>query len=193
MSAVSVTPGVVSVSAYIYGLFDPHTTELRYIGKAKNVHRRLALHLCPTQLRPKTHKNHWIKSLLSVGRKPEVSVFEEVVLERWEEAEKFWIEYFQFLGCRLTNGTSGGDGLHDPSPETRWRCGSSNRGKKLTFSPEHRAKIAVANRERAKNPEWLKQAKENLSIHRNKNGHSWRVESRQKASESARNRKVGLR
>ncbi len=49
----------------VYGLIDPRTGELRYIGKAQNLTRRLRQHLQPSELRANTYKVHWIKELLS--------------------------------------------------------------------------------------------------------------------------------
>lgn len=174
----------------IYGLIDPRSKECRYVGKAKDAVKRGYLHVCESQLRRKTYKNHWVKSLLREGHRPEMIILEETTPANWKEAEIFWISYLRFLGARLTNATSGGDGVHDPSPETREKMGDSCRGKKRTFTSEHKAKIAAANRERATDPVWLAQARENLEKNRNVNGHAWKAESRLKASAAQQRRSM---
>ena len=151
----------------IYALLDPRTRACRYVGKSKHATVRGYQHLCASQLAPATHRNRWIKSLLSIGLKPEVVVLEETSSAEWQEDEMFWIAYLKGLGADLTNATAGGDGLHEPSPETREKIGAAGRGKRKTFTPEHRAKIAAANRERAKNPIWLEAARATLAKHRN--------------------------
>lgn len=176
----------MSEAVSIYGLIDPRTNECRYVGKAKDAVKRGYLHVCESQLRPKTYKNHWIKSLLREGQRPEMVILEETTPANWKEAEIFWISYLRFLGARLTNATSGGDGVHDPSPETREKMGAASRGKKRNFSEEHKAKIAAANRRRAKDPAWLCRARDNLAKYRNVTGHAWSLESRDKASKSAK-------
>ena len=63
---------------YIYGLTDPRTGELRYIGKTKNsLKYRLMRHV---RYRDKgsVHKNSWIGLLERDGLRPEIFVIEEV-------------------------------------------------------------------------------------------------------------------
>lgn len=178
----------MSATAYIYGLCDPRNGHLRYIGKSRHWKRRSYEHVCASHLKAKSHKNHWIKGLLAVGEQPEAFVIEEVPAERWQDAEQEWIAYFRYIGADLTNSTSGGDGTDELSAEARRRIGDSCRGIKRTFSPEHKAKIAAANKAKAKDPAWLLKARENLALIRNHDGHSWSEESRQKASISAKAR-----
>lgn len=163
--AATMQPQTVS----IYGLIDPRTNQLRYVGKTKRStsHRRYE-HVCASHLKAKSHKNHWIESLLRDGERPESVVLEEVTESEWEEAESFWIQYMKFIGCNLVNSTSGGDGVHNPSAEIREKIGAASRGKKRTFSEEHRAKLAAANRLRAQNPEWC--AAISRRMRGNKNG-----------------------
>ncbi len=139
----------------IYGLCDPVDLELRYIGKAKDPVRRYYLHLCDSQLRRRSHRNNWIKRLLKNGEKPVLVTLDMGVRgEEWQDRERFWIRFARSTGCSLTNATDGGDGLSNPSAETRFKCGSSNRGKRMVFTDEHKAKIAAANRERWADPTW---------------------------------------
>jgi hypothetical protein len=96
----------------IYGLVDPRTQELRYVGKTKHTPViRLNEHIAECYRRKKNlHRLNWIKSLLREGLQPDIFVLEEVRKEDWQVAEKFWIAYFKMLGANLVNATIGGDG-----------------------------------------------------------------------------------
>lgn len=113
--------------AYIYGLIDPISNQLRYVGyTAKTLEWRLETHWRERK-RNLTHKNNWIKSLWDEYKvKPNIICLEEVSETEWDEAENFWISYFNFIGSDLTNGTVGGLGR--------------KKGSKL--SEEHKKKIS---------------------------------------------------
>lgn len=109
---------------YIYTLVDPITHEVRYVGKTVNLSKRMYQH---TYLKCATHTSKWIKSLSEF---PQVVIVDEVTND-WEEAEKFWISYFKFMGANLTNLKSGGDSPHGwkHSEETKAKIKASNVGK----------------------------------------------------------------
>lgn len=96
----------------IYGLLDPNTKELRYIGYTSNQKSRYMAHHSLSKLRIISHKNNWIKSLIAKDQKAEM-----IILERYQtavellEAEIDLIAYYKFIGCNLTNSTLGGDGF----------------------------------------------------------------------------------
>jgi len=115
---------------YIYTLSDPLTGEVRYVGKTTNIKQRFENHL---RERKNTHKINWIKSLAARGLKPELcelEVFESGDDSDWQNAEKFWISYLRFLGCRLCNLVEGGIGGQSPSIETRLKMSKCRLGKK---------------------------------------------------------------
>lgn len=176
----------------IYGLFDPRDGELRYVGKAKNPAKRLIEHMFDSQLKSKTHRNHWLKTLKVGGLKPMMVVLEKCESSVWQQCEIFWIRFCKRMGCDLVNSTDGGEGGFNPSPETRYKMGAGHRGKKLVFSEEHKRKIGVANRARAKDPEWLKTARENLARNRSKGGHPWSDASKKRGSDAAKKRQALL-
>lgn len=94
---------------YIYGLREPDTQLIRYIGKTNDPHRRWLNHLCE---KSKTHRANWIRSLERRGLRPEIVVIEEVHgAWPWQESEKFWIAYAKSNGWPLVNMTAGGDGV----------------------------------------------------------------------------------
>ena len=102
---------------YIYTLNDEND-EPRYIGKTVNPKKRMIRHLSPYYLKPITHKNNWIKEMLSNNLKPEMRLIEVYNDEKtWQEAEIHFIAFYKKIGCDLTNATDGGDGA---------ACGSKN-------------------------------------------------------------------
>ncbi|OHD16052.1 MAG: hypothetical protein A2Y38_12385 [Spirochaetes bacterium GWB1_59_5] len=155
-------------TTYIYGLIDPRTQQLRYVGKASNPTTRLSGHLQDTKpKRPNTYKSSWLKGLTSAGLLPEVVSLESVSIDEWKEAEIWWIAYVKSLGCKLTNGTIGGDGVM-ATPEVRAKMVAANRGRKhgsiarlnmskaqlgKIRSPEHRAAISVGQLGKPRSPE----------------------------------------
>jgi len=95
----------------IYKLIDPKTNQIRYIGKTKKtLRKRLYEHLTKRNLTPKTHKNNWIKQLLSEGLKPIIETIEIVTELNWKEREIYHIKKLKSDGIKLTNTTDGGDG-----------------------------------------------------------------------------------
>jgi hypothetical protein len=117
----------VEVRCWIYGLCDPETGELRYVGRTDDVRRRFAVHL--SAARTSGHKSRcaaWIKSLLLQGKEPEVDVLDYVPADQAHHMEREYIALWRYLiGDRLTNLTDGGDGLLNPSPEVRARMSAA--------------------------------------------------------------------
>ena len=133
----------------VYGLIDPRTGELRYVGKSCSGLARPRQHLCPKQS-PVTHRGSWITGLLRDGMKPEIEIIEvHDSASSLADAERFWIAYFRFVGCRLTNHTDGGDGvvghLHSTEAKAKIRA-----RRKLQVMKKHthesRARIALAHK-----------------------------------------------
>lgn len=98
----------------IYGMIDPLTNELRYIGKTylrpgltvkESLNKRLLGHLKSRKI---TYHSRWVKGLLAVKEIPEIFLIEKVGVS-WADAEKFWISYFKTIGSKLTNTTEGGE------------------------------------------------------------------------------------
>lgn len=132
------------MATYIYALTEPDTGEIRYIGKSIRPLGRLADHCNDPS---KTHRTNWIQSLLSNGKRPGMVVLEEVADgDRWQDVERAWIARGRSAGWRLTNCTSGGDGVSDLPPESRERIVAAWRGRK--HRPESLAKMSISNRGR---------------------------------------------
>jgi predicted Fe-S protein YdhL (DUF1289 family) len=95
----------------IYTLKNPRTDEVRYVGWTKRTPaKRLRNHLMESVNGPRTYKNRWLFSLLSIGLRPVIETVESGSGDGWAEAEKRWIARFKAAGARLTNATDGGDG-----------------------------------------------------------------------------------
>lgn len=86
----------------IYGLIDPITNQLRYIGKSNNIKARYREHLINAKNK-KTHRDNWIYSLLIKNKKPELLIIDVIPIEEWKYWELFYINYYLFIGCNLTN------------------------------------------------------------------------------------------
>lgn len=110
---------------HIYGLVDPFTREIRYIGKTiLNPSQRLCSHVSEARRsdidRRHYHKNRWISNLLAKGAYPEVIILETVLSDDWQDAEKRWIQKGRDLGWRLTNLSDGGEGTPGyPCPDEK--------------------------------------------------------------------------
>jgi hypothetical protein len=87
---------------FVYALTDPRTDEIRYIGLAKNVRRRLYHHMYYRG--GSSVKDSWIEQLLHDGLTPSVEVLETVEDENTaREREAYWIRYYSQRGEQLTN------------------------------------------------------------------------------------------
>lgn len=117
-------------AVYLYGLVDPRTDLLRYVGKTYSPKQRLKQHLKDGRLRPnRCHRSGWVRSLLNAGVEPEMVILEEVAADAWRKAETFWIGYLRYIGCDLVNSTGGGRGLDSFTAESRARMSASHTGK----------------------------------------------------------------
>lgn len=127
----------------IYGLVDPNTGHLRYIGLSKNIHKRFKDHLKIQRFRKikaTTHLYNWLRSL---DKQPELIIIE--LTDNLAESEQFYISYFKSLGCNLVNGTSGGDGVSGYifSQEQKKMISIKTKEGMARLSPEQYVKIAV--------------------------------------------------
>ncbi len=102
------------MKTFIYGLCDPDTNELRYIGKSNSPKKRILDHIysCNDSI---THKNNWIKSLLKENKKPILKILDQVPIIDWQMWETFYIKKYREEGHNLTNHSDGGNGTtqHD--------------------------------------------------------------------------------
>lgn len=131
----------------IYGLVDPESKQVRYVGKSVNgIVRAKAPHAAWCE--------NWRQSLFTRKLKPQIIILESFENDdHLDEREAFWIAHYRELGARLTNLTNGGEGRPGCklSPEHRAKLLVANTGRPC--SAETRAKIAGANRGKKRTPE----------------------------------------
>jgi DNA endonuclease I-like protein/GIY-YIG catalytic domain-containing protein len=95
---------------YIYVLIDPRNGEVRYIGQTRQLPtRRLSEHIWAANRKDSTtHKDNWIRSLLSNKCKPEIKTLKKVPVDQLNKAEESAIaECRHLIGKLLTNKSSG--------------------------------------------------------------------------------------
>lgn len=114
----------------VYGLVDPRSKEVRYVGWTSNIRRRMREHCCPKD-RERAYKDNWLRELKTSGLSPICITLETGNGDGYGEAEKHWIAKYRDSGVRLTNITDGGDGAtgHIKSIETRLKLSSALKGR----------------------------------------------------------------
>lgn len=143
---------IIGMAALIYALCDPDTEEVRYIGKTSaGIDDRMKNHLSMARRGDSAYKSRWIRTLLREGKNPEGVALELVYnKDSWEERERWWIRFCKDLGCRLTNGSAGGDGRTgykhtDEFKEIlRNRMMGNQYGKGKKWTPEQRKKMMAS-------------------------------------------------
>lgn len=135
---------------FIYGLIDPLTNELRYIGKSIKPKLRLRRHISDRN-KHDSYKDRWLRKLMLNNIKPELIIIDEVSKTEWEFWEIHYISYYKFIGCSLTNGTIGGD----QPPSTKGRKHNDISRQKMSES------------KLGKPIPWLNTGKERTKKHRN--------------------------
>lgn len=156
---------VVSKITIIYGLVDPLTNQLRYVGKTiSGMAKRLEGHIGNARRGLNQPCAHWVRSLLAKSRIPEIFEIEACAFGvDWEEAEQFWIENCRSLGCRLLNlSIGGGAGALGwrATEETKRRMSLKSKGR--IVSADARRKIGNANRGRPKTELQLRLSSERI-------------------------------
>lgn len=123
----------------IYGLVDPRTDEVRYIGRSSSGLNRPKSEASRLKYEP-GHKSNWIASLQALGLTYGIRVLEESAdAASLNGMERYWIAQAKGLGWRLTNMTIGGEGATGAkrTAETRAKLAASKIGKpKSTMTRE---------------------------------------------------------
>ena len=117
----------------IYGLQDPISLEIRYIGKSYRGINRAYQHACPSSLKEgNTPKNNWIKKLKNNNLKPKViiiEIFNSITNDELYKKEQDYIKQYPNL-LNLTDGGPGAIGRQS-SNETRKKMSESAKKRKL--------------------------------------------------------------
>ena len=130
------------MTVFIYGLYDPRTNALRYIGKTIDSKIRLMAHLCETT---NTHKNHWLRGLKKLSLKPEMRILETIENSDdndWQERERWWISAAFASGDPLTNLDAGGRSGLLKCEETRAKMSAAATGRVMSRESVEKMKAA---------------------------------------------------
>lgn len=95
----------------IYGLIDPRSGLIRYIGKANDPAKRFASHVRDSARRS-TPVYAWFRKLAGLGLQPEMLVLSEC--SDWEAEERRLIAVARSKGYALLNVAEGGDQPYCP-------------------------------------------------------------------------------
>lgn len=171
---------------FVYGLIDPDTREMRYVGATVVGMRRPRQHLRPSAYDGKskhTHNNRWIKSVIDSGRVPEI-----VIIEHCDDpylTEIGWVEYFRSIGCHLTNSTDGGQGRggYKASEETKKKLSSR------VHTSQWRERMSTAQKKRYSAQEVSEETRRRLSEAGKRANQDPEVKKRLSAAQKARRKR----
>lgn len=132
---------------YVYGLYDPRTDELRYVGQTiKSLEKRLSIHIYQCK-NIKNHKCNWIKSLLELNLSPVIKGIEVVNSASKDHLNRSLIDREVIIISEntsthnLTNLTNGGEGCfgYKHTEEDKQKISKLLKGRK--YSEETKKKI----------------------------------------------------
>lgn len=176
-------------TTFLYVLIDPVLGKIRYVGKSDEPFVRYQNHLTDSST---NHRTNWIRSLRIKGHVPHMELLDEVPISEWIFWERAYIRLFKLIGINLVNGTDGGEGLNNPSDDTREKIGLAmakfHTGKKKSES--HRLNISRALMGKKKSPEHCKNLGKAMSIVNT--GRRFSKEHRHKLSLAAGRRKANV-
>jgi hypothetical protein len=119
----------------VYGLCDPRSGELRYVGQTtKPLSRRLKGHLSCSKRKDQRNQRHvccWIRSL---PEPPDIVELLRCPVDALYEEEQRLVSELKADGARLVNHTDGGSGRrgYKLSAESRRKIGDAQRGRVWT-------------------------------------------------------------
>ena len=102
-------------SAVIYGLVDPLTREIRYVGATTHLHPRLAAHLSGSSSPPAVRQ--WLRGLGARRGDVLAVVLERCAATRKQALERWWIQVLRARGAPLLNVL-----LADATITARWQA-----------------------------------------------------------------------
>lgn len=132
----------------VYGLFDPATGAIRYVGQTSYVlHHRLSRHLYEAKrLNVCDSKRDWILALLAVEQRPVIRALVRVTTEAEAcDAERLQIEAWRASGADLLNEVDGGRGSHGRvlRDSTKAKIGEANMGRVSWMKGRHHSAEAI--------------------------------------------------
>lgn len=129
----------------MYGLYDPITKQLRYVGKTVGpLNKRFNSHISESRRKSISHKQKWIRLLLKANKLPVIKLIRMVEEDKWEYWEKKLIANYKAKGYPLTNNTEGGDGVTNliHSEESKQKMSKAKMGRTGKLCPNSKGLIA---------------------------------------------------
>lgn len=138
---------------FVYGLTDPRTGEVRYIGRTvKSPYWRMRAHVNRALAGEFGHKAAWIRVLDVGGFRPGLIIIEQdLLMSEVDERERWWVQAGREWGWSLTNATRGGEGSLRWSSDSRLNLSHALQGRVIT--EEHREKLRLASTGKRHSPE----------------------------------------
>lgn len=97
------------MGVYIYGLVDPRSGQIRYVGKTiRTPRKRLYQHLALAKMDGSSAIGRWLIPLLEEGYRPDIVILEEVLEDKASESEISWIKRLHSNDHPLVNITHTG-------------------------------------------------------------------------------------
>lgn len=122
---------MINKKHYIYGLIDPRSNHLFYIGVTHDLDSRLAVH---SQCAGNGFKKKaFVKQMRAEGFKPQIVILQTCGAKSAKHIEKQWIQFSMFLGANLINekqSTENGIDIRDRFGEYAQAKAHSNHLKK---------------------------------------------------------------
>lgn len=129
----------------IYGLIDPVSHLVRYVGKSSNGMGRARAHRNGSG---KTYKDNWVRGLRSRGMTQEECILEVVSKDSLDDAEIWWIAFGRACGWPLTNLTKGGGGISGYAHTAATRAAMAEARAEFYRSNPHK-RVAVGQKTKA--------------------------------------------
>lgn len=138
------------MKVFIYGLSSSaEPSNIRYIGKTKNLKTRLRCHLKNDYHKCKSYKNNWINKEINNGNTILIVLIEEVHVDLWQEKERYYIDKYKKEGYKLTNTDIGGfggphKGRRKHTEEAKRKMSESRKG--IVFTDEHKKNLSISHK-----------------------------------------------
>lgn len=149
----------------LYVLYSTKDFLIRYIGiTSKSLKERLYYHIKDSKYK-RTYKEKWINKSLSENFEIRIKTIKKFnTLEELKKGEIELIKILRSKNYNLTNTTSGGDGLFNPSLDVRQKMRDFRYSYKWTEeSREKLSKSKLGKTSPTKNLKWSKESKEKAS------------------------------
>jgi DNA-binding NarL/FixJ family response regulator len=160
------------VTYIVYGLYDPVSNNLRYIGQTtRGLEARLSSHQAPSNLKRNTHCARWLSKLRKADLRPTARILDASASsqEELDVLETQWIERERAGGARLVNMCVGGRGGpkrvgFKHSEETKAKIAAAQTGH--TLSAHSRAKMSAKKRGRPSKRKGVRHTPQHIEANR---------------------------